>query len=153
LTATTAARLLRHERNRGKAAALNSGLAAARGEVIVTCDADSYLDPHALRHLVAPLADGTIGAVAGQVRLFHPDGAIRRFQVMEYDYNQGLLKQAQYATAGTVLVAPGPVSAYRSDVLRVLSGVPDHTLTEDFDLTLTVIGHGLRVAFAPRALA
>ena len=56
LAATTAARLVRHERNQGKAAALNSGLAVARGEVIVTNDADGYLDPQALEHLVAPLA-------------------------------------------------------------------------------------------------
>jgi cellulose synthase/poly-beta-1,6-N-acetylglucosamine synthase-like glycosyltransferase len=153
LTETTAARLIRHEWNQGKAAALNSGLAAAQGEVIVTCDADSYLDSSALRHLVAPLADRTIGAVAGQVRLFHPEGALRRFQVLEYDYSQGLLKHAQYATAGTVLVAPGPVSAFRADMLHGFGGVPDDTLTEDFDLTLKVIEHGLRVAYEPRAVA
>ena len=40
LVATTSARLVRHASNRGKAVALNSGLAAARGEVIVTCDGD-----------------------------------------------------------------------------------------------------------------
>ena len=74
LAGTTSARLIRHDQNRGKAAALNSGRSAARGEVIVTCDADGYLDPQALRHLVAPLADPSVGVVAGQVRLFHPRG-------------------------------------------------------------------------------
>ncbi len=153
LAAMTAARLIRHDRNGGKAAALNSGVAAARGEVIVTCDADGYLDPRALRHLVAPLLDPSVGGVAGQVRLFHPRGALRRFQVLEYDYGQGLLKLAQFASAGTVLVAPGPVSAYRADVLHAVGGVSGETLTEDFDLTLRVLGHGLRIAYAPRAIA
>ena len=153
LVATAAARLVRHESNRGKAAALNSGLAAARGEVIVTSDGDGYLDPKALAHLVRPLADSKVGAVAGQVRLFHPEGSIRRFQVLEYDYCQGLVKQAQYATASTVLVAPGPVSAFRADLLRELGGVPTDTLTEDFDLTLGIIAHGFRVAYEPRAIA
>jgi cellulose synthase/poly-beta-1,6-N-acetylglucosamine synthase-like glycosyltransferase len=153
LAATTGARLIRHERNQGKAAALNSGLAVARGEVIVTNDADGYLDSGALAHLVVPLADPSIAAVAGQVRLFHPQGSVRRFQVLEYDYCQGLVKQAQYATAGTVLVAPGPVSAFRADRLRELGGVPLDTLTEDFDLTLRIIGHGFRVAYEPRAVA
>jgi cellulose synthase/poly-beta-1,6-N-acetylglucosamine synthase-like glycosyltransferase len=153
LASTTAARMVRHARNRGKAAALNSGLAVARGEVIVTNDADGYLDPGAVSHLVAPLADPSVGAVAGQVRLFHPKGAVRRFQVLEYDYCQGLVKQAQYATTGTVLVAPGPVSAFRADLLRELGGVPSRTLTEDFDLTLRVIAHGSRVAYEPQAVA
>jgi poly-beta-1,6-N-acetyl-D-glucosamine synthase len=149
----TSARLIRHDRNQGKAEALNTGVAGARGEVIVTCDADGYLDRQALRHLVAPLIDPSIGAVAGQVRLAHPRGALRRFQVMEYDYSQGLLKRAQFASAGSVLVAPGPVSAYRADVLDAVGGVPGDTLTEDFDLALRVIAHGLRIAYAPRALA
>jgi poly-beta-1,6-N-acetyl-D-glucosamine synthase len=153
LAATTAARLVRHERNQGKARALNSGLAVARGEIIVTNDADGYLDPEALAHLVAPLANPAVGAVAGQVRLFHPKGSVRRFQVLEYDYCQGLVKQAQYATAGTVLVAPGPVSAFRADLLRELGGVPSATMTEDFDLTLEIIAHGFRVAYEPRAVA
>jgi cellulose synthase/poly-beta-1,6-N-acetylglucosamine synthase-like glycosyltransferase len=153
LTAATSARLIRHDRNRGKAAALNSGMAAARGEVIVTCDADGYLDRQALRHLVAPLADPSVGAVAGQVRLAHPRGAFRRFQVMEYAYSQGLLKRAQLASSGSVLIAPGPVSAYRADVLHAVGGVPSDTLTEDFDLALCVIRHGLRIAYEPRAVA
>ena len=153
LATTTAARLVRHERNRGKAAALNSGLAAAQGEVIVTNDADGYLDPQALRHLVAPLLDPSVGAVAGQVRLLHPEGIFRSFQVLEYDYSQAVVKEAQYASAGTVLVAPGPVSAYRADMLRELGGIPAVTLTEDFDLTLQVIAHGRRVAYEPRAIA
>jgi cellulose synthase/poly-beta-1,6-N-acetylglucosamine synthase-like glycosyltransferase len=153
LAAATAIRLVRLERNRGKAAALNRGLEAARGEVIVTCDADSYLDPEALQHLIPHLAERDVGAVAGQVRLFHPDGWLRRVQVMEYDYGQGLIKQAQWATTGSVLIAPGPVSAFRAEVLRAIGGVPQDTLTEDFDLTLKIIGQGMRVAYEPRARA
>jgi biofilm PGA synthesis N-glycosyltransferase PgaC len=153
LAALTSIRLIRLERNRGKAAALNRGLEAARGEVIVTCDADSCLDSQALRHLVLHLADPGVAAVAGQVRLFHPEGWLRRCQVLEYDYGQGLIKQAQWTTTGTVLIAPGPVSAFRADVLRDVGGVPGDTLTEDFDLTLKIIGKGLRIAYEPQAVA
>jgi cellulose synthase/poly-beta-1,6-N-acetylglucosamine synthase-like glycosyltransferase len=153
LVATTPARLIRHIQNQGKAAALNTGLAEARGEVIITCDADSYFDTGAVRHLVAPLADPRNGAVAGQIRLSRTQGAMRAFQVLEYDYAQALFKCAHSAMGGSVLVAPGPISAYRADVLRAVGGVPGETLTEDVDLTLTVIRHGLRVAYEPRAIA
>jgi cellulose synthase/poly-beta-1,6-N-acetylglucosamine synthase-like glycosyltransferase len=139
LTAGTSARLVRHERNIGKAAALNWGLAAAKGEVIVMSDADGYLDPKAIERLATHLSDPCVAAVAGQVRLFHPEGPIRRFQIVDYAYAQSLVKEGQYATTGTVLVAPGPVSAFRADVLREFGGVPSDTLTEDFDLTLQII--------------
>ena len=153
LAAGTAARVIRHAKNQGKAAALNSGLAVARGEVIVTNDADGNLDPKALKHLVAPLYTPGVGAVAGQVRLFHPDTLIRRFQSLEYAYSQGLVKQAQYATTGTVLIAPGPVSAFRVDLLRAMNGFPSDTLTEDFDLSLQILAREIQVAYEPRALA
>jgi cellulose synthase/poly-beta-1,6-N-acetylglucosamine synthase-like glycosyltransferase len=153
LIASTSARLIRHPRNQGKAAALNTGLAAALGEIIVTCDSDSYLDPAAIRHLVEAMNEPGVGSVAGQVRLFHPVGPLRHFQVLEYGYSQGLIKRAQCATAATVLVAPGPVSAFRADLLRDLGGISSETLTEDFDLTLAVIGRGYRVVYEPRAIA
>jgi cellulose synthase/poly-beta-1,6-N-acetylglucosamine synthase-like glycosyltransferase len=146
-------RLVSKSPNAGKAAALNAGLALARGEVIVTCDGDGYLHPDAVRHLVRSFGDPHVAGVAGQVRLFQPSGLLRRFQVMEYDANQGLLKQAMYATTGTVVVAPGPVSAYRADVLRDLGGVPGETLTEDFDLTLALVSRGFRVVYEPEAIA
>jgi cellulose synthase/poly-beta-1,6-N-acetylglucosamine synthase-like glycosyltransferase len=153
LAATQPVRLIRMPRNAGKAAALNRGLEAARGAVIVTCDADGYLDPKAVRHLVRAFSDPQVAGVAGQVRLFQPTGLLRRFQVLEYDSAQGLHKLAQYATTGTVLVAPGPVSAFRADVLRSLGGIPGETLTEDFDLTLMLISRGYKVSYEPRALA
>jgi poly-beta-1,6-N-acetyl-D-glucosamine synthase len=153
LVSTQPVRLIRKSPNAGKAAALNTGLEMARGEVIVTCDGDGYLAPEAVRHLVCCFADPQVAGVAGQVRLFQPKSLLRWFQVMEYDANQGLLKQAMHATTGTVLVAPGPVSAFRADVLRALGGVPGTTLTEDFDLTLALVSHGYRVAYEPRAVA
>jgi cellulose synthase/poly-beta-1,6-N-acetylglucosamine synthase-like glycosyltransferase len=153
LAASTGARLIRHISNQGKAAALNTGLAVARGEVIVTCDADSYFGTGAVRHLVAPLADPRNGAVAGQIRLSRTQGPLRAFQVLEYDVSQALFRHAHCAIGGSALVAPGPASAYRADVLRAVGGVPADTLTEDVDLTFTVIRHGLRVAYEPRAIA
>ena len=39
------------------------------------------------------MADPGVGGVAGQVRLFQPRGSLRRFQVLEYDFGQGLLKR------------------------------------------------------------
>src|SRR5207248_9929910 len=45
-------RLLQQPRNKGKAAALNRGLAESKHSLIVTLDADCYLYTRALRNLV-----------------------------------------------------------------------------------------------------
>ena len=54
-------RLLRQE-NRGKARALQRGLAAIRTGIVVFLDADTHCQRDTLRCLVQPFADGRVGA-------------------------------------------------------------------------------------------
>jgi glycosyltransferase involved in cell wall biosynthesis len=56
---------IRHPRNRGKGAALRSGIAAATGEVIVAQDADLEYDPAELTVLLEPIRHGRADAVYG----------------------------------------------------------------------------------------
>lgn len=58
-------RVLRHPRNRGKGAAVRTGLAAARGRVVVTQDADLETDPRDIPRLLRALAAAPGGAVSG----------------------------------------------------------------------------------------
>jgi poly-beta-1,6-N-acetyl-D-glucosamine synthase len=53
----------------GKALALNAGVARARFDIVVFADARQVFAPDALRELVAPFADGGVGAVTGELRL------------------------------------------------------------------------------------
>jgi glycosyltransferase involved in cell wall biosynthesis len=58
-------RVLRHPRNRGKGAAVRSGIGVATGDVIVVQDADLEYDPGELRRLIEPIAAGRADAVFG----------------------------------------------------------------------------------------
>src|SRR3954466_13555654 len=62
-------RLLSHDRNQGKGAAVRTALGAASGECSAIFDADLEYDPHDISHLLGPLLDGTSNAVFG-VRAF-----------------------------------------------------------------------------------
>jgi glycosyltransferase involved in cell wall biosynthesis len=62
-------RLLRHEYNQGKGAAVRTGLEAARGEFAAIFDADLEYEPSDLAHLLPPLVAGDTNAVFG-VRAF-----------------------------------------------------------------------------------
>jgi glycosyltransferase involved in cell wall biosynthesis len=62
-------RILKHERNQGKGAAVRTALAEARGEFAAIFDADLEYEPDDLMLLMPPLLDGTANAVFG-VRAF-----------------------------------------------------------------------------------
>ena len=57
--------LFRHEHNRGKGAAVRSGIAASRGDIVVIQDADLEYDPADIPRLVDPLRRGVADVVYG----------------------------------------------------------------------------------------
>jgi glycosyltransferase involved in cell wall biosynthesis len=58
-------RLIEHERNQGKGAALRTGFAAASGDVVIVQDADLEYDPRDYPKLLEPIEDGRADVVFG----------------------------------------------------------------------------------------
>lgn len=71
-------RVLLHERNRGKGAAVQTGLCEARGSYAVVVDADLELDAEDVGRLLPPLLFGEAQAVFGARRF--PAGSLRRLR-------------------------------------------------------------------------
>src|SRR5438067_8077978 len=65
LPPSPALKLVRHERNRGKGAALRTGFASATGDVVLVQDADLEYAPEEYPRLLQPFLDGRADVVYG----------------------------------------------------------------------------------------
>jgi len=58
-------KVLYHEKNQGKGAALRTGFKAAKGDLVIVQDADLEYDPREYQKLVGPIRDGKADVVFG----------------------------------------------------------------------------------------
>ena len=142
---------LLHQVNYGKSAALNHALAEASGEVIITIDADTTVDPEAIPRLVRHFADPRIGAVAGNVKVMNRNRWLTRWQALEYITSQNLEKRA-FDLLNCIPVVPGAVGAWRAEAMRSCGGFAGETVAEDTDLTLTIRRHGWKILYDEDAI-
>ena len=137
----------------GKIPALNAAVAQATGEILVFSDANSMYAHDALRALVAPFADPTVGAVGGnQVYLAGERGegeghAASVGERLYWNYDR-TLKRMQ-SDAGNMTSATGAIHAVRRELFHpVPLGVSD-----DFVVSTRAIAQRRRLVFEPGAIA
>ena len=146
------ARLLRHGNNRGKAAALNSGIAALDTDLVVTLDADTVFEKPGVLEAVARFADPQTAAVA--VTIQGAGGShVARAQMVEYRYVLNF-ERAALARFGVVFTIPGAASVWRRRAVAEMGGFQSRTCAEDTDATisLSLAGWHVEVATEVRAV-
>jgi hyaluronan synthase len=110
-------RLVRFSSNRGKRAALEAGFREATGEIVVTIDSDSEVEPKTVAQMVTPfLADARVGGVAGRVAVLNRDTTISCMLEVHFAlaFDFGRASQSAYRT---VACCPGALSAFRRSII------------------------------------
>jgi len=129
----------------GKASALNYGIRFAKGEIIAVMDADSLLSKNALRNCVSYFDDERVAAVTSHI-LPKGNSILERLQKLEFMVISFTRKLQE--GLNLIFATPGPLSLYRSDVLKSLGGFDEKNLTEDIEICWRIIRAGYRVRMA-----
>jgi poly-beta-1,6 N-acetyl-D-glucosamine synthase len=139
--------------NGGKASALNCGLRHARGEIIVSIDADSVFAKHTLNQLVRSFRSNPfLGAVGGNVKVANRSRFLNLHQAVEYIIGLNFQRRA-FAFMGCMQVISGAIGAFKKDKLLAIGGYSSDTIVEDMDVTISMVKAGYKVEYNGKAIA
>ena len=145
-TRDTRVRLSRQDRA-GKTSVLNRCVPSASGEIVILSDANTVIDPQAVKRLVRHFSDPEVGAVCGQLKLYNK--AKKGFEESAYWTYESLIKLYE-GKRGAVMGANGGLYAIRR---TLFSAMPPSTIVDDFVIPLRIMEKGYKVLYDAEAVA
>jgi cellulose synthase/poly-beta-1,6-N-acetylglucosamine synthase-like glycosyltransferase len=137
--------------NGGKHTALNFALAHARGEIIGCLDADSFVDPQALKEIIRAFEENPeLKAVIPAIKVTAAKNMIQLIQKAEYTLS--IFIRNVFSLIDANFVTPGPFSMFRREVFEKLGPYREAHNTEDLEMALRMQTNFMKIGNAPRAV-
>lgn len=156
LAAWPEVRVLHDAARRGKTAALNRSRQFLTTPIVVYTDANTMLNPEAVRQIVRRFEDPKVGCVAGEKRVAAAEGAKGTTGVDGAAATEGVywkyeskLKELD-SRLHTVVGAAGELYAVRRELTEPM---PEDTLLDDFIVSLRIAARGYRIDYCREAYA
>jgi len=148
-------RVIRIEANKGKAHAFNVALGFAKGEFILSNDADTVPERDALwkymQHFMGKKFQNT-GAVTANMDVQNRTLLVEKSQTVEFSSIVGIIKRAQMGVLGSMYAYSGANTMYRKSAVYDVGLWRQDRATEDISIAWDQQFNGWHAVFAPNIM-
>ena len=135
---------------RGKAAALKHGIKEIDTEIVMMTDANTMLNPKAVREVARLMQDPKVGCVSGEKKVMARSDSDEAAQgeglYWKYESTLKRLDSELYSAMG----AAGELCVIRR---QLMTDIPDDTLLDDFIISMEIVKKGYKIAYTSNAYA
>jgi len=135
----------------GKSAALNRAVNAAKNDILLFSDANTFLNPEATQKIAGHYLDINVGGVAGEKKVMTPENDTENVGASEglYWKYESFLKKLD-SEFYSVVGAAGELFSVRKELYEM---VPAEVILDDFIISMKVAQKGFRIIYEPQAYA
>ena len=134
----------------GKAVALKHGIKEIDTEIIMMTDANTMLNPEAVREVARLMQDPKVGCVSGEKKVMARSDSDEAAQgeglYWKYESTLKRLDSELYSAMG----AAGELCVIRR---QLMTDIPDDTLLDDFIISMEIVKKGYKIAYTSNAYA
>ena len=141
-------KFVQYQPRRGKAYALNLGVANSDSEIIVFSDANIWYEPDSIKMLVRNFLDPSVGCVCGKVLLRKPKESEEPLGEGAYMKYERFIHQNE-SRFHTMIGTDGAMYAIRSELFKPL---PEDAIVDDFIIAMRVLKNNYRIVYEPKAV-
>ncbi|SPD89222.1 glycosyltransferase family 2 protein [Lactiplantibacillus plantarum] len=148
-------RVVTIKKNQGKAHAFNVGVGFARGEFILSNDADSIPEPDALWKYMSYFMGeehANTAAVTANMDVQNRSTIIAKSQTVEFSSIVGVIKRSRVSALGNMYAYSGANTMYRRDALIDVGLFRQDRATEDISIAWDHQLNGWTTVFSPNIL-
>ena len=136
-------RIVNRRKQVGKAGGVNYCIKEhAKGDLIMTLDADCIIRKDAVKNSVAYFSDPQVVGVAANVRLLDKHSVLGVLQ--KFEHMIGYRSKKFYTVANCEFIVGGVASTYRVETIKEVGYYDTDTTTEDIGLSMKIVALGNR---------
>lgn len=133
---------------KGKSAAINRVMNYVNTDIVIFCDANTFLNADSIKNIVRHFENEKTGCVAGEKRVIKTNSTAGEGESVYWKYESFIKKLNSdfYTCIGAV----GELMAFRTSLFEP---IPEDTILDDFVISMRVAEKGYKIVYEPSAYA